>query len=179
MSFSKEMYIQAACEVAKIPQPTKALRKLLEETLADPGSVIGAISLGDEEEIMLYEDDSLSLWFCRFNPDVVMPPHEHKMTVHIGVLSGGEKNIMYRRENNELKHIKTKVVHSGEILTLGPDGIHAVTADGDKPSYALHIYEEPLMQVKRSLFDWDSGEKVEFTMENFYAMTRPSDGFAA
>ena len=95
MGFSTQEYIDAACEVARGPDKTKALRALLENCLKDAPSVMEAISLGDEEEVMLHEDDSISLWYCRFNPDVVMPPHEHKMTVHIGVLSGGESYLSH------------------------------------------------------------------------------------
>ncbi len=180
MTFDKDAFVKAAREAVGSPQPTKAVRALLEETIAqtDPQAIIDSIPLGDEEEIMLFEDEHASIWFCRFDPSVVLPPHEHKMNVHIGVLRGGEKNILYRREAGTLKHIKTKTVNPGEVLSLGSDGIHAVTADGDEPSYALHVYEGPLMQIKRSLFDWESGEEIEFTMENFYAMQKPSAEFS-
>ncbi len=32
----------------------------------------------------------------------------------------------------------------------------------------------PLMKLKRALFDWETGEKVEFSMDNFYAMQKPA-----
>ena len=179
MTFSKDAFVADARKAASSPEATKAIRLLLQETIAqsDPQAIIDAIPLGDEEEVMLFEDEHASIWFCRFDPSVVLPPHEHKMNVHIGVMQGGEKNILYRREAGTLKHIKTKTVTPGEVFSLGTDGIHAVTADGVEPSYALHIYEGPLMQVERSLFDWESGEKIEFTMENFYAMQRSAAEF--
>lgn len=30
----------------------------------------------------------------------------------------------------------------------------------------------PLTRIELSLFDWTTGEEVEFTMENFHAMAR-------
>ena len=62
-------------------------------------------------------------------------------------------------------------------MSLEPDVVHAVTAEGDGLSHALHIYEGSLTQVKRSLFDWTSGNKVEFTMDNFRAMQRKRSEF--
>jgi len=41
----------------------------------------------------------------------------------------------------------------------------------------LHIYEGPLTQVKRSLFDWVSGDKVEFSMDNFREMQKSRSEF--
>ena len=144
----------------------------------EPDPIASAIAEQDEDHIMLFEDDSVSIWTSRFHPTEVIPPHEHKMDVHIAVFRGGEKNILYRRENGVAKHVSSKVVKSGEIFSMGANGIHAVTADGSEPSLAIHVYLGPLMQVERFLFDWDTGEEVEYTMENFENMTRPVSAFS-
>ena len=86
---------------------------------------------------------------------------------------------MYRRDAGVLSMAKSKTVESGQVFSLGADGIHAVTADGNEPSLALHVYLGPLMQVERSLFDWETGEEVEFTMDNFHNMTKASEDFEA
>ncbi len=172
MAFSYSDFVKDARAAATSEHPTKAVRALLEETIKNPELAAEKFRGGGEVEVQLFEDDTVSIWSCCFRPEFVMPPHEHKMDVHIGVVSGGEKNIMFRREGGSLKHVSTKVVNPGEVLSLGADGIHAVTADGGKPSHALHVYLGPLMQVKRDLFDWQSGEPVDFTMENFEAMKR-------
>ena len=63
-------------------------------------------------------------------------------------------------------------------MRLGPDAIHAITSDGDEQSIAIHVYEGPLTQVERSLFDWTTGAEVDFTMENFQAMARRKEDMA-
>lgn len=177
MSFSFDAFVQAARAAAGSAEPTKAVRALLEETLKEPAAIAAIAPPRDEDEIMLFEDETCSIWDCSFQPHVLMPPHEHRMDVHIGVFQGGEKNILFRREDDGLRHITSKVVRPGEVLSLGADGIHAVTAEGDAPSRALHVYTGPLMQVTRSLFDWDTGAEIAFTMENFHAMQRPDTAF--
>lgn len=174
MTFTYDGFVEAARAAARESESTTAVRALLEKTLDDPAAIAEAIPDQAEDEIMLFEDETVSIWSCRFQPFVVMPPHEHKMTVHVGVFQGGEKNILFRRERESLKHVSTKVVRPGEVLSIGPDGIHAVTAEGDRPSHALHVYLGPLMQVERALFDWQSGAEVDFTMENFHSMKKPS-----
>lgn len=152
--------------------PVTAVEKLLTDTVADPGPILDATPDAGEDETLYFEDDNLSIWRCRFQPHVLMPPHEHKLKVLIAGYSGGEKSILYRRAKSGLEEIGSVTVGSGDVVMLGEDVIHAVTADGDVPSHAIHVYFGPLMTLKRDLFDWDSGEIVNFTMENFEAMKR-------
>ncbi len=175
MTFSHDSFVKAVRAAASVPDAVQAVRALLKQVLADPDAVAAAVPHQEEDEILLFEDKTVSIWNCRFQPDVVMPPHEHKMTAHIGVFSGAEKNILFRREEGNLRHAATRAVHPGEVFSIGPDGVHAVTADGDRPSQALHVYLGPLTQVKRGLFDWETGAEVDFTMENFDRMKRPAD----
>ena len=167
-----EKFVEDARAAALDPEPTKAVRKVLLKALEDPAQIADAIAAQADDELLLHEDDTVSIWTCRFHPHQVVPPHEHKMDVHIGVFRGTEKNILFRRKEGTLEQAKTKGVEAGQVLSLGADGIHAVTADGNEPSLALHVYLGPLMQVERSLFDWTTGEPVEFTMENFHDMTK-------
>ena len=177
MSNVIEDFVAAARKAAIDAEPTKAVRQVLSEALADPEAIADAIAAQEEDEILLHEDDTVSIWTCRFLPDRVVPPHEHRMDVHIGVFRGAEKNIMYRRDGGTLSVAKSKTVNTGQVFSMGADGVHAVTADGDKPSLALHVYLGPLMQVERSLFDWKTGEEVEFTMDNFHNLTKARADF--
>lgn len=178
MSFSYDAFVDAARGAARSDDATKAVRAVLAEMVADPEKLAAEIPPQDEDEIMLFEDETVSIWSCIFQPHVVMPPHEHRMPVHIGCFRGGEKSYLYRREGNTLKHITTKTVMPGEVFSMGGHGIHAVTADGDTHSHALHVYTGPLMQITRSLFDWDTGATVDFTMENFHTMKKSTADLA-
>lgn len=172
-------FVAAARKAAVDREPTRAVRQVLLNALKDPEPVADAIAAQEEDEILLHEDDTVSIWTCRFLPDRVVPPHEHKMDVHIGVFRGAEENILYRRKDGELVRAKSKTVASGQVFSLGADGIHAVTAGGDEASLALHVYLGPLMQVERSLFDWKTGAEVAFTMDNFHDMTKARAEFEA
>lgn len=172
MSFSYDDFVAAARVAACAENPNDAVKSLLATTLADPDLKASGLPHHDEDEILLFEDETVSIWSCQFDPKFVMPPHEHKMHVHIGVVSGYEKNIMFRRDDNKLTHIVTKIVNPGEVLSIGPDGLHAVSASGNDHSHALHVYLGPLTKVKRDLFDWTTGAVVDFTMDNFNAMKR-------
>jgi len=165
-------FVDRARDEAVSDKPTSALRELLKESFSERGAMADAIAAQEEDEVLLYEDENCSIWTCRYNSNVVLPPHEHCMTVHIAVYRGNEVEVLYHRDEDRLRHAKNRVVAEGEVVSLGPEAIHAVTAEGNGQSHAIHIYEGPLTEVKRSLFDWTNGGEIEFTMENFQAMMR-------
>ncbi len=167
-----EKLVAGIRKAASTGNATNALRELLLESVLQPNAIAGAIADISDDELMLFEDSSCSVWSCRYSSDAVFAPHEHCMTAHIAVFRGTEVEVMYRRESGEMRHIGNTPVGAGEVLTLSPDAIHAVTADGTEQSHAIHVYEGPLTQVSRSLYDWNTGAAVEFSMENFHAMKR-------
>ncbi len=173
MGFSYEQFVADARAAARQAQPDRAVKALLEQTLADPAAVAAAVPDREEDEIRLFEDDTVSVWSCRFQPQVVMPPHEHKMRVWLGVYRGVEVSTLYRRDPEGLTATATHATAPGQVLGLADDVIHAVTAEGPEPSEALHVYLGPLTDVERALFDWESGAAMPFTMERFSAMQRP------
>ncbi len=179
MSFDFDGFASQVRAAAQEPDPSSAVHNLLKDIVSNPDPIVAATPQGGEDEVHLFEDETVSIWLCRFQPHVVMPPHEHKLEVHIAVYSGGEKNILFRPENGKLQHESTKVIGPGDVVTLNEDCIHAVTAEGDEPSFALHVYMGPLMKLKRDLFDWGTGEAVAFTMENFDSMKRPASELPA
>ena len=83
-----------------------------------------------------------------------------------------EDNHFYRQEQNTLKHVKSKVVAAGEALSIGPDGIHTVQAHGGQPCLSLHVYLGALSIVERSLFDWDTGEAIAYTIPAYDRLKR-------
>lgn len=167
-----ESLVTQAREAAAAEDPAKAVRAVLENALADRDAYADIIAAQSEDEEHLFEDDTVSIWTCRFPPTELTAPHEHKLPVQIAVVRGIEKNILYHRRNGEMFEAAEKDVHAGDMLSLGPEAVHAVTAGTEEPSLALHVYLGPLMQIERSLFNWRTGAAIPFTMENFQAQSR-------
>jgi predicted metal-dependent enzyme (double-stranded beta helix superfamily) len=167
-----ETFVERARAAAASDTPKTTIRDLLQSSLSESDAMADAIASLETDEVMFFEDETCSIWACRFDSDVVLAPHEHCMPVHIAVYRGTEVEVLYKREPDHLKHGGNKLISAGEVASLGTDAIHAITADGTGQSLAIHIYQGPLTAVKRSLFDWESGAEVDFTVENFYAMRR-------
>ncbi len=171
--FSFEALVADLRECVETPDPQASIKAHLQQLVRDPEPLLAASDRLSEAETQFHEDDDLSVWHCRFQPGTMLPPHEHLLPVLIACYSGEELSLLYRTGAEGLEQIGEISATAGEVITLDKDAIHAVTATGEQPSEAIHVYLGPLMSLKRDLYDWDSGKAVDFTMEAFEAMKRP------
>ena len=174
MFFSLDQFIESARSAATKARPVSAVKQLMVQTFTDPQSIAVAVGPFNEADKCLFEDDEVSVYWVRFAPNELVPPHNHRIPAFVGVYEGTEVNLLYRQtEDGHLEQVKRRIMGPGETMSMGGDGIHAVYADGDAPSLGLHIYLGPLSSVSRQLFDPETGHSMSFTDENYQTLLRP------
>jgi predicted metal-dependent enzyme (double-stranded beta helix superfamily) len=71
-------------------------------------------------------------------------PHNHRMWAVIGVYTGGEDNIFWRRlpegRAGQVEAAGAKSLRAGDCTTLGRDIIHSVTNPLPRLTGAIHVY---------------------------------------
>lgn len=175
MTFSFDNFVTEVRVAAASDKPTHTIRTLMQKALETPEALVADNPLEEgADEIMLFEDETVSVWVCRFDPHTVIPPHEHKMNAFIGVFKGREKNLFFKNEAGGLKYKSTKIIDAGQMVSIGTDGLHAVVAEGEEDCYSFHVYTGPLSKIKRSLFDWNTGQPLEFTDDNYHRLKKPA-----
>ena len=170
--FDLDEFVLELRTAARADEPVKKVRELMTRAFSDPASIKAAIPEYENDDEILFEDDSVSIWFVRFVPGLHVPPHDHQTTATIGVYDGAEDNHFYLREPGRLVYKSTRRVGPGDVVALKPDGIHSVEAADGKDSCGIHVYLAALTKIERSLFDWDSGAPSAFTDANYEAMKR-------
>ena len=174
MSFSLTEFVRSARSAAVETRPVTAVKTLMSQTFADPQSIAKAVGSFSSADECLYEDDEVSVYWVRFAPHELVPPHNHRMHTFLGVYEGSEVNLLYRQvESGQLELAKRRVLNPGDTMSIGGDGIHAVHAEGAMPSIGLHIYLGRLSTVSRDLFDTETGRSMPFTDENYQTLLRP------
>lgn len=138
------------------------VRVIMTRALSDPHAVQAAMSGFDGDEVILFEDDSLTVMYCGFDPAKHVPPHDHRIDVTIGVYAGGEVNHFYVAGERGLERKTSRELGPGDVMQMGPDAIHSVETAGDAFSYAIHVYLGRLKQIERALYDWQTGEPIPF-----------------
>lgn len=173
-NFELETFVEQLRGAATQVDAKQQVRRLMDAAFSNPQSIAAAMPDFDGDDEILFEDDTVSIWYCRFMPGTHVPPHDHQTAATIGVYLGAENNHFYLQEEGQLRHKSSRRVGPGEVIAIKPSGIHSVEAADGQPSYAIHVYLAPLTRVERSLFDWESGEASPFSDDNFEAMKRGS-----
>ena len=171
-TFNLEEFIGELRAAARGSEAKAEVRALMHDAFQHPEAIKAAMPAYESDDEVLFEDDSVSIWFVHFPPGVHVPPHDHQTTATIGVYEGAEDNHFYLREPNQLVYRSTRRVGPGEVIALKPDGIHSVEAVDGKPCCGIHVYLAALTTLERSLFDWDSGAACRYTDESYELMKR-------
>ena len=170
--FVLQDFIQKLRAAALADDAIGQVRGLMTDAFHDPSAIKAAMPVCENDDEVLYEDNSVSIWFVRFRPGLHVPPHDHQTTATIGVYEGAEDNHFYLREPERLVYKSSRRVGPGDVIALKPDGIHSVEAANGEQSCGIHVYLAKLTTIERSLFDWDSGAARPFTDDNYEQMKR-------
>jgi predicted metal-dependent enzyme (double-stranded beta helix superfamily) len=142
----------------------KLVREIVERTVADPASVLkglGEPRLGGIET--LYRGDDLTILNVVWPPLFTIMPHEHRMWAVIGVYTGAEDNMFWRRIGepgaSKVEAAGARSLRVGDAEPLGRDIVHSVTNPIGKLTGAIHVYGGDFFAVERS--EWDPETLVE------------------
>ena len=77
----------------------KAVLALVERTCSDPAAVIAGLGEPSCAGVTrLYQSDELTILNIVWGPYMTLMPHDHRMWAVIGIYTGREDNIFWRRE---------------------------------------------------------------------------------
>ena len=89
-------------------------------------------------------------------PYMTLQPHNHNMWGIIGIYTGREDNIYWRRlpgGNGRLEAVGAKALGQGDTDPMGRDLIHSVTNPIPRLTGAIHVYGGDFFGAERS--EWD------------------------
>ena len=152
--------------------PGTKVKEILQDEMRDPDRVLKGMPDFEKDEEILFEDDTISIWFCRFQPGMTVPPHDHQMISTIAVYSGAECNEFFENDpNGTIRKSNEVILSAGNVLQIGPSAIHAVSCASAEPCCGIHVYLGRLTEVDRSLFDIPNAERLKFTEVNYLLLT--------
>lgn len=135
----------------------KAVREVVAHAVSEPGSVLKGLGEPKRAELQkLYHAPDLTVLNVVWGPYMTIMPHNHRMWAVIGVYSGREDNIFWRRlpeENHRVEAAGAKALCAKDAAPLGPDIIHSVTNPIPRLTGAIHVYGGDFFAVARS--EWD------------------------
>jgi predicted metal-dependent enzyme (double-stranded beta helix superfamily) len=95
---------------------------------------------------------------------MTLSPHDHNMIAVIGIYSGREDNILWRRcADGRIEAAGAKAISERETVTLGRDIVRSVTNPIPRFTAALHVYAGDFFNTPRSQWNAESLEPAPFS----------------
>lgn len=165
--FDTERFV-ADCRAAFAADPShKAIHEVVARAMSEPSAVLKGLGEPKRAEIgKLFHSDSLTILNVVWAPGMMVMPHNHRMWAVIGIYSGREDNIFWRRipgEPNRIEAAGAKSLCERDAVPLGSDVIHSVINPIDRLTGAIHIYGGDFFAAHRS--EWDSLTLDEHRMD--------------
>jgi predicted metal-dependent enzyme (double-stranded beta helix superfamily) len=143
-------------------EPRRAIREVLERTLARPDEVASALDPEEGGLTLLHNTDDLTVLHVVWAPGMELFPHDHRMWAAIGIYTGQEDNAFYRRtapDAGTLTESGGRSLTTGDTIVLGTETIHGVANPLRRLTGAIHVYGGDFVRRPRS--QWGPGPREE------------------
>lgn len=153
------------CRQAVAQDPShRAVREVVARAVSDPAAVLAGLGEPTRAGVQrIYRSDTLTVLNLVWGPMMTLMPHNHRMWAVIGIYTGREDNIFWRRiEGDPQGRIEAAGAHAlstGECVPLGRDIVHSVTNPIPRLTAALHVYGGDFFADGRS--EWDAETLTE------------------
>jgi len=151
----------ADCRAAHAADPShKAVREVVARAVSEPGAVLKMLGEPQRGAVQkVYHSPGLTILNVVWAPYMTIYPHNHRMWAVIGVYTGREDNIFWRRTGKKVEAAGAQALSVREAVPLGPDIIHSVTNPIPRLTGAIHVYGGDFFAVERS--EWDPETLLE------------------
>ena len=156
--FETDQFISDCRAALAETQPEKAVREVVGRAVSDPSAVL--TGLGEPETggvYKLHHAPDLTIINVVWSKYMTILPHNHEMWAVIGIYTGREDNIFWRRLTDDaagkIEAAGAKALSEKDAVPLGKDIIHSVTNPIPRLSGAIHVYGGDFFGVERS--EWN------------------------
>lgn len=162
--FSLDQFV-CECRAALQQDPShKFVREAVARAVSDPAAVLKALGEPRRAEMQIpHRSDDLTILNVIWAPWMTLLPHNHQMWAVIGIYTGREDNIFWRRvprsQSGKVEAAGARALSARDAEPLGRDIIHSVTNPIPRLTGAIHVYGGDFFGVSRS--EWDSESLLE------------------
>jgi len=170
----------ADCRGAGAANGSPGVLEVVARAVTTPAEVLKA--LGEPRRAGLHvvlRSPEITVLNVVWGPRMCQIPHNHKMWAVIGMYTGREDNIFWRRvasaPDGGIEAAGARAISERDAAPLGPDIIHSVINPIKRLTGAIHVYGGDFFAIPRS--EWDPEHLVEraFDVEKTLALFEESN----
>ena len=155
--FDIEEFIAECRAALERDRSPASVREVVARAVSEPSAVIKALGEPTRAQIQrVYHSPELTILNVIWAPKMTLFPHNHDMWAVIGIYSGREDNIFWRRlpsDSHRVEAAGAKSLCDKDSVQLGRDIIHSVTNPIGRLTSAIHVYGGDFFNANRS--EWD------------------------
>ena len=137
-----------------------AVKEVLARGVADSRAMLQAVGEPTRAGITVFHRaDDLTIFSAAWTPQMNLMPHNHKMWALIGIYTGREDNIFWRRSEKGVTAHAVDVLFEGDVGALSDTAIHSVTNPLERFTGGIHIYGGDFFATTRSQWDPDTRQE--------------------
>jgi predicted metal-dependent enzyme (double-stranded beta helix superfamily) len=160
--FSIDAFIERCRAAVAGTDATQAVHELVAEAAADPAAV--AAALGEPQHAgftLVHRAADLTILDFAWAPWMCFKPHNHSMWSVVGLLSGREDNLFWRRTPDGIEAAGARSLGAGDVTILGHAIIHSVVNPIGKVTRAIHVYGGDFFAPPQARSEWDPESLAE------------------
>ncbi len=156
--FDLDRFIEDCRAAVRADSSHKAAREALARANSNPAAILATLGGPTTAGVTpLYRSEELTILNVIWGRGMTIMPHDHRMWAVIGVYTGREDNIFWRRLPGEagglIEAAGAKSLGVKDAEPLGRDIIHSVTNPLPRLTGAIHVYGGDFYGAQRS--EWD------------------------
>jgi predicted metal-dependent enzyme (double-stranded beta helix superfamily) len=161
MRFDLDQFL-TDCESAHAADAShKGVREVVARAVRESSAVLAALGEPRQAGInVLHNTPSLTVLNLVWGPGMTIMPHDHRMWAVIGIYTGREDNIFWRKlpdaPDREIEAAGARSLCVGDCCALGRDIVHSVTNPIPRLTGAIHVYGGDFLRQERSAWDAES-----------------------
>jgi predicted metal-dependent enzyme (double-stranded beta helix superfamily) len=180
MPFDLERFTADCRRALADGEAAKHVRELVASAVAEPGAVLAGLGEPTRAGIQaLHRSGDLTILNVVWGPMMTIMPHDHRMWAVIGVYTGREDNIFWRRradsQQGRVEAASARALCEKDTALLGAETIHSVTNPIARLSGAIHVYGGDFFAAQRSEWDPESLLERRYDVERTVRMFEESN----
>jgi predicted metal-dependent enzyme (double-stranded beta helix superfamily) len=161
--FDLDQFI-ADCRAALTEKSTREISEVVRRAVSEPSAILKAIGEPNRAGLhCLHRSPDLTILNVVWAPMMTVVPHNHQMWAVIGIYTGREDNIFWRRVpggRGKVEAAGAKALCEKDVEPLGHDIIHSVTNPIPRLTGAIHVYGGDFFNPARRS-EWDPETLLE------------------